>query len=131
MMSAAKPLAAAGDLAGAVRLFMDGVNAESGAFDRLKPEVRALMSENARMLPLLFAGPTPPSITEVDLRELAMPITIALGQESRAAYQIAARTAATLIPEVRLSVIEGARHLWPVQDPQAFCRAVLAFLSQD
>jgi pimeloyl-ACP methyl ester carboxylesterase len=130
LMSAAKPLAAAGDLAGAVRLFMDGVNDEVGAFDRLAPDVRALMIENARTLPLLFAGPTPPAITEAHLRQLAIPITIALGEVSRAAYQIAARTAAHLLPQSKLSVIPGARHLWPVQEPQAFCDAVLAFLDR-
>ncbi len=129
MMGAAKPLAAAGDLAGALRLFMDGVNDEVGAFDRLPPDVRALMIENARMLPLLFAGPPPPAITDAHLRELAVPITIALGQESRAAYQIAARTAARLLPKAHLSVVDGARHLWPVQEPQAFCDAVLDYLS--
>jgi pimeloyl-ACP methyl ester carboxylesterase len=130
MMSAAKPLAAAGDLIGAVRLFMDGVNDEVGAFDRLPLDVRALMIENARMLPLLFAGPTPPAITDAHLRELAIPITIALGQDTRASYQVAARTAAKLLPRARLSVIQGARHLWPVQEPQGFCDAVLGFLSQ-
>lgn len=128
MMSAAKPLAAAGDLNGAVRLFMDGVNGEPGAFDRLAPQVRTLMIENARMLPLLFAGPAPPSIKDVHLRQLAFPVTIALGEESRAGYQIAARAAATLLPNGRLSVIRGARHLWPVQEPHAFCETVLSFL---
>ena len=60
MSANAKPLADAGDLTGAVRMFMDGVNAEAGTFDRLAPTVRAMMIENARMLPLLFAGPPPP-----------------------------------------------------------------------
>ena len=131
MMSTAKPLAAAGDFAGAVRLFMDSVNAETGAFESLSSDVRTLMIENARMLPLLFAGRPPPAITEAHLRELAVPITIALGQESRASYQIAARSAATLLPRAQLSVIKGARHLWPVQEPQAFCQAVATFLSQN
>ena len=130
MMSAAKPLAVAGDHAGAVRLFMDGVNDEVGAFDRLTPHVRALMIENAQMLPLLFAGPPPPAITDAHLRQLGIPITIALGHESRVAYQIAARTAAKLLPQARLLVIQGARHLWPVQKPQVCCDAVTAFLSQ-
>jgi pimeloyl-ACP methyl ester carboxylesterase len=77
MMSAAKPLAASGYLAGAVRLFMDGVNAEGGAFDRLAPEVQTMMTENARMLPLLFAGPPAPQVSADDLRAFDRPVTIA------------------------------------------------------
>lgn len=129
MMSAAKPLAAAGDLSGAVRTFMDDVNAEAGAFEALSADVRAMMIENARMLPLLFAGPAPPLVTEADLRALDVPILIALGEQSRAAYQIAARTAAALLPNSRLSIVGGAKHLWPTQDPEAFSRMVLNFLS--
>jgi pimeloyl-ACP methyl ester carboxylesterase len=98
MMKAAKPLAASGNLAGAVRMFMDGVNAEDGAFDRLAPEVRKMMNENARMLPLLFAGPPPPSVTAADLRTLDCPVTIALGELSRVGYQIPARAARSLLP---------------------------------
>ena len=131
MMSAAKPLAAAGDLAGAVRLFMDGVNAEDGAFGRLAPEVQMMMTENARMLPLLFAGPPPPQVTADDLSKFDRPVTIALGENSRVHYQIAARAAQSLLPFGRLEVVQGAKHLWPIQDPQRFSQLVLQSLDRD
>ena len=131
MMSAAKALATSGDLAGAVRLFMDGVNAEDGAFDRLAPQVRTLMIENARMLPLLFAGPPPPPVTADDLRAFNCPVTIALGDESRPHYQIAARAAHSLLPLSRLEVVRNAKHLWPIQDPQGFSQLVLHALDRD
>ena len=131
MSADAKPLADAGDLAGAVRTFMDGVNAESGAFDRLSPSVKSMMTENARMLPLLFAGPPPPAVTEVDLRGLTVPITIASGNQSRAFYRIAAYSARTLLPCVKFKIIDNARHLWPVQDPRGFSDLVLDFLDCD
>lgn len=131
MMNAAKALATSGDLAGAVRLFMDGVNAEDGAFDRLAPQVRTMMIENARMLPLLFAGPPPPPVTADDLRAFDCPVTIALGGESRPHYQIAARTAHSLLPLSDLKVVPGAKHLWPIQDPSGFSQLVLDALDRD
>ena len=130
MMSVAKAHAASGDLAGAVRMFMDGVNADAGAFDRLAPDVKVLMTENARMLPLLFAGPPPPSVTAADLQGLEIPVAIGLGQDSRIAYQIAARTAASLLPLGQLTIVGKARHLWPIQEPREFCRLLLDFLDQ-
>ena len=131
MMHAAKKLADSRDLAGAVRLLMDDVNAEIGAFDRLAPEVKAMMTENARMLPLLFAGPPPPSITATELRGLKIPITIALGQDSRACYRIAAHATQALLPFARLTIVENAKHLWPIQETHAFSRLVLNFLEHD
>jgi pimeloyl-ACP methyl ester carboxylesterase len=131
MMKAAKPLAASGNLAGAVRMFMNGVNAEDDAFDRLTPEVQKMMTENARMLPLLFAGPQPPSVAAADLRTLDCPVTIALGELSRVGYQIPARTARFLLPFGRLEIVLGARHLWPIQDPQRFSQLVLNDFDHD
>jgi pimeloyl-ACP methyl ester carboxylesterase len=131
MMSAAKALAASGDLAGAVRLFMDGVNAEDGAFDRLAPEVQTIMTENARMLPLLFAGPPAPQATADDLRTFDRPVTIALGEDSRIHYQIAARAAQSLLPFGRLEIVNGAKHLWPIQAPLRFSQLVLQALDRD
>ena len=131
MSADAKPLADAGDFAGAVRMFVDGVNAEVGTFDRLPPAVRAMMINNARMLPLLFAGPPPPSVTATDLRDLTIPITMVLGKQSRTLYRIAALEARALLPSAELKIVGNARHLWPIQDPPAFSRLVLDFLDQD
>jgi pimeloyl-ACP methyl ester carboxylesterase len=131
MMAAAKALVSAGNLAGAVRSFMDGVNGESGAFDRLAPEIRAMMIENARMLPLLFAGPPPPPVTAEDLRAFGCPVTIGLGAESRPLYQIAARTAHSLLPSSRLEVVRGAKHLWPIQDPARFSDFVIHAMNRE
>ncbi len=130
-MTTAKPFVASGNLADAVRLFMDGVNAEDGAFGRLTREVRIVMTENARMLPLLFAGPPPPRLTAADLHTLELPATIALGELSRTGYQISARTAGSLLPFGRLKIVAGAKHLWPIQDPQGFSQLVLNALDRD
>jgi pimeloyl-ACP methyl ester carboxylesterase len=126
--STARRLAASGDLAGAVRALMDGVNDMDGAFNYLPPEVQKVMIDNARMLPLMFAAPPPPSITADDLKAIGFPLTIGVGAESRIGYRIAARTAGSLVPGAGLVEVERARHLWPVQDPEGFSRLVLKSL---
>jgi pimeloyl-ACP methyl ester carboxylesterase len=131
MSARAKPLADAGDLEGAVRMFMDGVNAEVGAFDRLSSNIQKLMIDNARMLPLLFAGPQPPDVMDIDLRNLNIPITIALGKQSRDFYRIAAFAAQTLLPMADFKIVENARHLLPVQNPRKFSQLVLDFLDRN
>ena len=127
MSRPAKQEADAGRFENAVRLFMDGVNDNAGTFATLKPAVQRIMLENARMLSLLFAA-TPPKITCDDLSRLSMPVTVALGEESRAFYRIAAQWAARCIPGAQLMTIPNARHLWPIEDPPGFSRAVLDFL---
>jgi pimeloyl-ACP methyl ester carboxylesterase len=130
MAGVARPLAEKGDLTGAVRAFMEGVNGEAGAFDRLGPEVQELMIDNARMLPLLFAGPPAPNVSAGELRSLVVPVTVALGSKSRSFYRIAATKAQRLLSRAEFQIIEGANHLWPVEDPDAFTARVMNFLDR-
>jgi pimeloyl-ACP methyl ester carboxylesterase len=128
MSLAAMKLADSGDLPGTVRRSMDDANAQEGAFDSLSPDVRQLMTDNARMLPLSFAGPPPPLVAADDLRRLQIPTTIALGAQSRSFYRIVTETVQSLLPNAEFELVESARHLWPVQDPPAFSRLVLEWL---
>lgn len=130
MCAVAMALVDEGDLPGAVRAFMGGVNGETGAFDGLPTRVRDMMIDNARTLPLLFRGPPAPKMTNADLAGLSIPITISMGEESRDFFQIAARAVADLMPTAELEIVENARHLWPIQDPPGFSRRVLDFLDR-
>ncbi len=130
MSESARILAKAGNLEGTVQQFMDGVNAQTGAFAGLSTDVREVMADNARMLPLLFAGPPPPPVKDQDLQRLELPVTIALGSQSRSFYRIIAHAAHALIASSELKVIEGARHLLPVQKPKEFSRVVLDFVNR-
>jgi pimeloyl-ACP methyl ester carboxylesterase len=127
MTAAARAKARSGDLMAAVELFMDGVNDDPGTFRRLPDRVQAVMRENAQMLPLLFAAPAPDLGCD-DLRRVAIPVTVALGRESRPFYRIASEWAARCIPGAGLLRIPQARHLWPIQDPPAFSVLVDSFL---
>jgi len=118
----------AGDHAGAVRIFMDSVDAQPGTFDALPQTVRSVMLDNARMLPLLFAAPPPPAITCAQLGQIKVPVTIARGEQTRPFWRITAETASRCIPGSRLIIIPKARHLGLWQDPSSFSEALLGFL---
>jgi pimeloyl-ACP methyl ester carboxylesterase len=131
MMAKAKELSDKGDLEASVRAFMDDVNSKAGTFDRLPPKVRRLMTDNARMLPLLFASPPPPQATAEDLRMLEIPTTIAFGELSRDFYKIAAHEAQALIPGAEPVRVKTGRHLYPVQEPAFFSQLLLSFLDEE
>ena len=128
MSAVARSYAEKDDRPNTVRHFMDGVNNEAGTFELLPDRIQEVMTENARMLPLLFAGPPMPFVTADDLRKLEVPITVALGSDTRAFYTIAAEHCRQLLPKCTSVTIDGARHLWPVQNPSEFCRQISAFL---
>ena len=89
------------------------------------------MLQNSRMLPLLFAAPPPPQITCEDLHRLQVPVSLALGAASRTFYNIAAKAAARCTPQARLIVVPQARHMWPIQDPNAFSQLILDLLADN
>ena len=128
MFSAAKAEASEGNNEIAVRLFMDGVNDRDGSFGNLPESVQRIMVENSRMLPLLFSAPPPPQVSCENLSRLDMPVTVALGDESRMFYKIASESAAQCIPGARFVNVPGARHLWPIENPTGFSQLVLDFL---
>ncbi|MGI9523706.1 MAG: alpha/beta fold hydrolase [Hyphomicrobiaceae bacterium] len=130
MSADAKNCADVGDYPETVRAFMDGVNAQRGAFDGLSQQLQQVMVDNARMLPLLFAGPPAPAASSAGLKNLHVPITIGLGQYSRPFYRIAATAARQLLPDAKLVGIDGGNHLWPVKDAHSFCKCVMRFLNE-
>jgi pimeloyl-ACP methyl ester carboxylesterase len=130
-MNAAKAAVNGGDIGRAVELLMDGVNDRDGAFRQLPDQMRGVMRENGRILPLLFASPPAPSITCADLGRLGIPVSIVVGEDSRVFYRIVAEAAHRCIAGSKLIKVPNARHLWPSQDPAAFCQLVLDFLDRD
>jgi pimeloyl-ACP methyl ester carboxylesterase len=118
----------AGDMAGAVRLFMDGVNGQAGAFDALDASSRSILLDNARTVPLHVRAPAPPTITPADLKQMTLPVAIARGECTRPCFRIPADTAHRCIPGSRLIVIPNGRHNAPYADPLAFNDALLGFL---
>jgi pimeloyl-ACP methyl ester carboxylesterase len=118
----------AGDNAAAVRLLVDGVTAVSGTFDAFASEVRTVLIENGRILPLLLAAPPPPVVTCAQLAQIGVPVAVARGELTRPFYRIIADAVNRCIPASLLITIPKARHLWPGQDPSGFNEALLGFL---
>ncbi len=131
MTDAARTAANTGDLSRAVQLFIDALNPEDGTFERSPNRVQSLLREGARMLPLFFAAPPPPRVTSEDLGQLHMPVTIAVGSDSRVFYKTVAELASRCIPDAKLITVPNARHMLPVQDPATFSRLVLEFIERN
>lgn len=120
-----------GDHATAIRLFMDGVNAQPGTFDALPISGQQMLLENARTLALQFSGASLQPIDAALLAAIPVPVTIVRGEMTRPCYQITADAACRHIAHARSRVVAGARHLWPVLSPSAFSQIVLEFLQND
>jgi pimeloyl-ACP methyl ester carboxylesterase len=112
-----------GDLTGAARALIDG-SGGAGCFDALGGERRSLYLDNARTLPKLLAQEEPPPASREDLSALPMPVHVAWGEASRPASRLPARAVARCFPDRSRHAIPGAGHLWPEEQPDAFCRLV-------
>jgi len=121
----------AGDTAGAVRFFFDGVNSQPGSFETLPPAARAVMLDNARTIPLLFNAPPPPAISCAQLGQIKVPVAVAKGELTRPFYHIMADTASRCIAGSRLIVVSRGRHAAPALTAAAFNEALLNFLKDN
>ena len=129
MIAQARARLEAGDAIAAVKLFMDGVNDQQGAFENLPPGVQQIMLENRRTLPMLFEAP-PPALRCDDLAHLELQhVLVACGEATRAFYRIAAEWTAACIPDSTHFRVPNARHLLPVEDHSTFTALVLDTLS--
>ena len=120
-----------GDNAAAVKVFTDRASTKEpgSTFDTLPQNIKTMMLENARMLPLLISAPQgQPPVTCEQLGQIKVPVAIVLGEHSRDLFRINAESANKCIPKSKLIIQSGARHLGPMQDPAAFNKILLDFL---
>jgi len=129
MTSRARAQIRLGDATSAVPLFMDGVNDQPGAFQRLPLRVQQIMLDNRQSLPLLFDAATPVLRCD-DLKPLEhTSVVVAHGDATRDFYRIAAEWTATCVTTSTLVRVPHARHLLPVQDDTRFTNLILDFLA--
>jgi pimeloyl-ACP methyl ester carboxylesterase len=131
MVGPAAGASKAGDTAGAVRLFFDGVNGQPGTFETLPPAARSIFLDNARTIPLHFGAPPPPALSCAQLGQIKVPVTVAKGELTRASFRIPADTASRCMPGSRLVVVSQGRHAAPALTPAAFNEALLDFLKNN
>jgi len=121
----------AGDTAGALRLFFDGVNGQSGIFDMLSPAARSGLLDNARTVPLSFGAPPPPTISCAALGQIKVSVAVSKGELTRPVFRILADTTSRCIAGSRLLVVSQGRHSAPMATPAAFNEALLDFLKNN
>lgn len=124
------PLGAAvhsGDLEGAVELLMDASGQRPGYFRDQPAHRRQIQRDNAHTLPLLMTQAPPPAITAEQLRSVRVPVCVAQGAQTRPVFAVVAHAAAQAMPQARHLVVENAHHMWPDEQPAAFCDALESF----
>jgi 4,5:9,10-diseco-3-hydroxy-5,9,17-trioxoandrosta-1(10),2-diene-4-oate hydrolase len=96
-------------------------------FEEFGQDVRAVPSRN----PALWRGRrTVAMVTTDELRRVKPPTLIIWGREDRYFPVAHGARAAEAIPDARLQVIPQAGHVSFLDQPEAFCRAVLGFLGE-
>ena len=129
----AAPIVAAmqkGDAVGATKLLNAFVNAEPVEnFDKQPAALRQMLLDNARTLPLLFAGP-PEAVTREALSALKLPTLIVRGERTPEIFVKTNEVLGRAIAGSRQVVVPRAAHPMSYQNPARFNRVVLEFVDR-
>ena len=118
---------AAGKDHDALRLLIDEFDGP-GSFDRLPPERRQVVLQNANFFRAVTASSEPfPNLDRDAVRRLPVPMLVVRGEHTDAMHRLIAEHLASLKGGT-VTVIPRAGHGSPRQNPVAFTEAVLRFL---
>jgi pimeloyl-ACP methyl ester carboxylesterase len=119
---------AAGNDEAAMRFFVDGF-ASSGRFDKLPPEARLGVMQNAAFFKMMTRSDNPyPDISRQDLARLRVPVLVITGEKTVEIHRRINEELSRLIPRARSAMIPNAGHGSPRENPQAFTEVVENFL---
>jgi pimeloyl-ACP methyl ester carboxylesterase len=123
--------AKAGDHVGAAKLLIERVfQLPSGGFDREPQALQKMWLDNARMVPLAYSSPPPPSITCDMLKNFTPPTLLIVGGKTEAYFPIVIEAFQRCMPEAEKVVLSNVNHNAPVHDPDGFSTAVLNFVEK-
>lgn len=126
MMAAVK----SGDALGATKLLFALVSGDSPEnFDKLPAELRQILTDNSRTLPLLFAAPEVPLSCDV-LRAVQVPTLLVRGERTPEFFTKTNEMTGRCIAGSRLAVVSSAAHVMSYDNPSGFNRTVLDFIDQ-
>jgi len=112
-----------------VRIFAEWANNQPGQFNTWPlTTLHQMMFENARILALSRAAPPPPPVSCQELSAIRVPVCVLRGESTRKYFTIIAQQVHDCIPNSRLIVIPGSRHVGYIENPSAFNAALLAHL---
>jgi non-heme chloroperoxidase len=119
---------AAGNDEAAMRFFVDGF-ANPGRFDKLAPEVRLGVMQNATFFKMMTRSENPyPEIDRRALWKLRMPVLVITGEKTIEIHRRIDEELTKLIPRARSATIPAAGHGSPRENPGAFTEVVENFL---
>jgi pimeloyl-ACP methyl ester carboxylesterase len=98
-------------------------------FDKLPPELRQVLTDNARTLPLLFSAP-PAAISCDALRALKVPTLLVRGERTPVFFVKTNESTGRCIAGSRQAVVPAASHVMSADNPAGFNRTVLQFIDQ-
>jgi pimeloyl-ACP methyl ester carboxylesterase len=98
-------------------------------FDKLPPDFRAGLLENARTLPRLFAAP-PPAITCDAVRRIQVPTLVIRGERTPRFFIATNAAVSRCITGSQAVTIANASHVMSVDNPMQFNRAIMDFIGQ-
>ncbi|HVH15990.1 MAG TPA: alpha/beta hydrolase [Candidatus Angelobacter sp.] len=117
-----------GDFDAALRLNLDGIMNQHGAFERLSEPVRVMTKENERTVGELMAEV--PAFGGEEASKISAPTLLIHGTQSpKVLHAIVDRLGRT-IPHSEVSRISGAAHFPHFEKPKEFNELVLGFLSK-
>jgi len=119
---------AAGNDEAAMRFFVDGF-ASPGRFDKLTPEARLGVMQNAGFFKMMTRSENPyPEIDRRALRSLQMPVLVITGEKTVEIHRRIDEELTKMIPRARSATIPAAGHGSPRENPGAFTEVVEYFL---
>jgi pimeloyl-ACP methyl ester carboxylesterase len=129
----AEPMIAAvkaGDNVRAIRELSALVTGDSPEdFDKLPAQLREILLDNARTLPLLFGAP-PPNVTCEMLRGVKAPTLVVRGERTPQIFSRINDEVGRCVAGSKLVVISNASHPMSYDNPADFNRAVLNFVAK-
>lgn len=130
-LGAAVAAAKANESLRSAQIFLDWATLRPNAYERLSADRQAVIRENARTMPLLFAAPPPVLVTCAQLTQLRIPVTITMGHNTRPAARIVAESTHRCISGSQLKTISNATHTAPWENSSEFNAELMAFLSRN
>ncbi len=119
-----------GDTEGAIRIFTDGIGGV-GYFESLPAGARAARLQNAKAVQALMQSSDAfPALAREELQRLAVPTLIVEGTDTIRIHQVVDDELLRYIRGSERVIIPDAAHGAPRDNPDAFSKAVLGFLSR-
>ena len=115
------------NLEGALHTYAEWVR--TGSWDQMDPVTKQSMLDNGKAMIAYTAHGEAPEFTCETAKKLTMPMLVVYGEESPPNNRIIASTLAECAMKAKRAVIPNATHTMHRQNPDAFNKAVLEFLS--